>query len=166
VPVSVKGLSGATDIVIGYVTDCALLSDGGIDCWGGGPLGDGSDAGSDVPVAVTGITDATGLADAPIGTDTLCAVLGTGDVECWGTASYGKLGDDSTSNVPALTPVPADVSDVAGITSGGSSFCVTQSTQRMECWGSNVTGELGTGTTYTTLPYSDVPVGVSEIGPP
>ena len=78
------------NLAAGY---CAVLSTGGVDCWGdnsdgelgngttGGPDGNGS--GYDTPQAVTGITDAVSLTSDADG-DGYCAVLSTGGVDCWG----------------------------------------------------------------------------------
>ena len=78
---------------------CAVLTSGGVDCWGDnseGELGTGSDTGpncsgycSNVPVAATGITDAASLASDE---DGYCAVLTSGGVDCWGDNSEGELG--------------------------------------------------------------------------
>lgn len=83
---------------------CAVLSTGGIDCWGAnseGELGNGKSGGPDscddeddcydTPQAVTGITNAVSVAS----NDYLsfCAVLSTGRVFCWGYSYYGELGN-------------------------------------------------------------------------
>ena len=57
-PVAVSRLTGATAISGGEDHTCALLSGGGVGCWGEGAygeLGDGRIGGHDVPVAVSGI---------------------------------------------------------------------------------------------------------------
>ena len=59
VPISVSGITDATQVAVGYLDTCALLGDGGIDCWGDnrwGGLGDGTFSGAPslVPVPVTG----------------------------------------------------------------------------------------------------------------
>jgi Fibronectin type III domain len=85
---------------------CALLSTGGVDCWGYNPygeLGNGTiggpdEGGYDTPQAVTGIADATsvtaeGQSDYEGG---YCALLSTGGVDCWGYNHYGELGNGTT----------------------------------------------------------------------
>jgi alpha-tubulin suppressor-like RCC1 family protein len=68
-PVAVTGISTATQIAAGYFDTCAVLSSGGVNCWGDntvGELGDGKTLDeqeeSSTPVAVSGITGATGIA--------------------------------------------------------------------------------------------------------
>ena len=103
VPVAVSGITNATAVAVGGdpipTSDdefaCALLSTGGVDCWGYnnvGQLGDGTITDSSVPVAVSGITDATAIT---AGDDDACALLSTGGLTagapptsgCWGTGT-------------------------------------------------------------------------------
>jgi len=103
VPVTVKGLSGATAITVGDGdTTCARLSTGTAKCWGynaNGLLGTGTFANSSVPLAIKGLSGATAIAT---GDDSTCARLSTGTVKCWGLNSQGQLGNGTTtdSHVP------------------------------------------------------------------
>jgi alpha-tubulin suppressor-like RCC1 family protein len=79
-----------------------LLPSGTVQCWGynfNGQLGNGTTAGSSVPVTVVGITNATMVAP---GSSHTCAVLSGGAVQCWGNNGYGQLGNGTTtdSSVP------------------------------------------------------------------
>jgi hypothetical protein len=89
-------------------TTCGVVVDGGIECWGDdedGELGDGvisgEDEGSQTPVAVSGISDAT---EVSAGKDSVCALLSGGDIDCWGGGEDGELGDGSEE--PSATPIP------------------------------------------------------------
>lgn len=108
----------------GYHT-CALDSTGAAYCWGenyDGQLGDGTLAGSDLPVAVdtTGVLAGKVLTQISAGGDfSTCAADTTGAVYCWGDDSHGALGDDGAaalSDVPvqAGPSPPASVTAVAG----------------------------------------------------
>jgi alpha-tubulin suppressor-like RCC1 family protein len=64
IPVQVSGLtSGVTEIAAGYHFNCAVLSSGGVMCWGfniNGQLGNGNTNDALIPVAVLGV-GGTGL---------------------------------------------------------------------------------------------------------
>ena len=59
IPVQVSGLtSGVMEIAAGYHFNCAVLSSGGVMCWGfniNGQLGNGNTNDALVPVAVVGV---------------------------------------------------------------------------------------------------------------
>jgi len=133
---------------------CAVLSSGGVRCWGAnasGQLGDGTTNASSVALAVSGITTATAVvSDAA---DSFCARLGSGGVDCWGANTAGELGDGTTT----ASSVPVAVTGLSGavaVTSDGDdSYCAVLSTGVVECWGANASGQLGNGsTTQSTTP--------------
>jgi alpha-tubulin suppressor-like RCC1 family protein len=164
-PVQVSGINNATQVSAGGTHTCALLSGGTVECWGDnsyGQLGNGKDNGSyydsPTPVTVTGITEAGAIVS---GERHTCALLSGGTVECWGWNSYGQLGNGTTTN--STTPV-----QVSGITNatqvsagggGGYHTCALLSGGAVECWGRNLYGQLGNGTTSK----SSIPVQVSGI---
>lgn len=174
-PVGVIGIVGATQVSVGGEGACALMSSGGIDCWGLddlGQLGDGTTTTTDTcendwpcspsPVAVTGITNATQVNAG--GGDT-CALLVTGRINCWGANWEGALGDgtstgpDSCSDTACSTS-PVEVADITDATRV-SVPCALLSTGGIDCWGANSFGELGDG--GPTDMSSDVPVAVTGI---
>ena len=105
VPVQVSGITNGVAVTCSYYHTCALLSDGTARCWGdsalAGELGNGAMTPSSLPVAVTGVTDATAIASGDFHT---CVKLSGGSIQCWGDNSYGELGNDPTttpySNIP------------------------------------------------------------------
>jgi alpha-tubulin suppressor-like RCC1 family protein len=162
VPVSVKNITTATTVAGGLFTTadgfCALLSTKHVDCWGyggGGQLGNGTTANSDVPVAVDKITNAAALVS---GSADYCAVLSTGHVDCWGYGGDGELGDGTfnSSDVPVTV---AGITNAKTVTTGNGSFCALLSTGQVKCWGFNDSGQLGNG----TMTNSDVPVAAMGI---
>lgn len=89
-----------------------------------------------------------------------CALTTSGGVQCWGGNSFGQLGDGTRTN--ALTPVAvAGLSrNVVAIAGGGFHTCaLIATTGAVQCWGQNVWGQLGDGTTTD----SSTPVTVSGL---
>jgi alpha-tubulin suppressor-like RCC1 family protein len=111
VPGRVSGITKAVAISTGGSFGCALLSGGGVRCWGvnvAGSLGDGVGQhvsgieGLDIsptPVKVHGIASAIQIDSGSFHT---CAVVYSGAIECWGANWDGQLGNGATghSSVP------------------------------------------------------------------
>jgi alpha-tubulin suppressor-like RCC1 family protein len=149
-PVSVIGLaSGVAAVAVGNQHTCALLSTGGVQCWGGngnGQLGDGTTTQRLAPTDVVGL--ASGVAAIAVGGTHTCALLSTGGVQCWGWNAYGQLGDGTTTNQLAPTSVVGlAFSSIAAIAAGSYQTCALLSTGGVYCWGYNSHGQLGDGTT-------------------
>jgi alpha-tubulin suppressor-like RCC1 family protein len=105
-PLPVTGITDATAITAGAAHSCALLSSGGVDCWGEGFEGQlgNNEPGfqSGTPVAAKGITTATAIAAGAYHT---CAVLTGGGMDCWGRNMFGELGDGKIENSHVPVPV-------------------------------------------------------------
>jgi len=147
-----NALSAASDSDYGY---CAVLSSGGVDCWGYnfyGQVGNGtwgltgSDpaGGYDTPQAVIGITNAASVTSD--GSEGFCAVLLSGGVDCWGVNSLGELGNGTTVSTNAPVPVTG-ITNAVFLSNLDFSFCAVLRTGGVDCWGDNGVGELGDGTT-------------------
>lgn len=154
-PVSVSGITGSVQrIGAGFGHTCAIFATGSMMCWGfngSGQLGAGMSGGSsEVPVAVSGIIDAT---EVDGGADHTCVLLATGAVNCWGFGVLGQLGHGafSSSNVPVS--VAGAVDAIAVATGNVHSLMVLESFQA-RTWGLNNNGQLGNDTTTN----SDLPV--------
>ena len=143
---------------------CAVLSSGGVDCWGyndAGQVGNGTIGGPggvsgyDTAQVVTGVTDAVSIASS-VNADSYCALLSTGGVDCWGANGAGELGNgrfggpDSCDGgdycFDTAQPVTG-ITDAVSVTSGANAgYCALRSTGGVDCWGDNQFGELGDGT--------------------
>jgi alpha-tubulin suppressor-like RCC1 family protein len=158
VPVTVKTITDARQIAAGFFDSCALLSGGGVDCWGDntyGQLGDGTTTLRSVPAAVNGVATATEIV---VGEGHACALVGTGSVGCWGDNASGELGNGTTTS--STTPVPVTgIATATEIAAGGLHSCALLAGGSVECWGDNRYGALGNGTTTS----SAVPVAVEGI---
>jgi alpha-tubulin suppressor-like RCC1 family protein len=132
---------------------CALLSDGSARCWGdnaNGELGDTTTTTRNVPVTVSGLSNAAHLSAGRLHT---CAVLGDGTGRCWGLNSNGQIGDATT----VQKAVPTVVSGLSGATyigAGYSDTCaILGNTTGAKCWGNNANGQIGDNTvTQRTTP--------------
>jgi alpha-tubulin suppressor-like RCC1 family protein len=153
-----------TQITAGVFDACALGTSGAAYCWGEnllGQLGDGSTAGSGVPVAVdtSGVLAGKTLTQITAGEYHTCALDGSGAAYCWGNNENGELGDGSTDS--SSTPVAVDTSGVlAGktvtqITAGAYHTCAVDASGAFYCWGEGDEGELGD---HSTVTQSTVPV--------
>ena len=92
----IDGLSGVKAIARGGAQYCALMTSGGVRCWGRneyGQLGDGTLVGrSTVPTSDV----LTGVQAIALGFFHTCALTISGGVRCWGQNSFGQLGDGTT----------------------------------------------------------------------
>jgi len=108
-PVRVSGLTGVLELAAGHLHTCALLGDGGVECWGDNKyseLGNGTSggAGPAPPGPVSGLIGGV-TAIAAGGNDTCALALGTGTVECWGYDVDGELGNGTEGDAGSAIPV-------------------------------------------------------------
>jgi hypothetical protein len=160
-PVPVQALSsGVIAITAGFAHTCALTSAGAVKCWGynrQGQLGNGTRSESHTAVAVSGLS--SGVAAIAAGGFHSCALTSAGAAKCWGRNADGAVGDGTTN----LALVPVSVlglsSGVVAIAAGADSSCGVTSAGGAMCWGANLYGQLGDGTTKKRL----APVSVSGL---
>src|SRR5450759_2988613 len=86
------------------------------------------------------------------------ALTSTGHVLAWGDNTYGELGNgtNTSSSTPVAVSLPSGTT-VTAIAGAPNFTLALTSTGQVLAWGSNISGELGNGTTI----YSSTPVAVS-----
>lgn len=144
-PVGVNGLqSGVLALSANGNHSCALVSTGGIVCWGdnsAGQLGDGTVLDRRAPVAVGGLAaSVTGLAT---GGGHSCALLQTGGVQCWGRNDNGQLGNGANLNLSTPVAVIGLGGPVTALAAGANHTCALLQSGAIQCWGDNTNGQLG-----------------------
>ena len=161
VPVSVSGISEATAVSAGEEYSLALLSNGTVVSWGTdntGELGDGGAEreASDVPVAVSGLSDVTKVA---AGGESGFAILSNGSLMGWGDNHEGELADGTRRGPEecgvlhgcSVKPVAiGGLSSVTGVAAGerhvlafGAEFRPGEAPLPEELYGSENLGEPG-----------------------
>jgi len=152
------GADAATDadIIDGGVVDAsgdaALLDAGAVD----GGVDGGSDAGAPVSTCLGG--PLTNVLTFDVGPTHTCAVIGGASpgVACWGTAIPGSMLFGTITNEPcARRVVSLEGTTVVAIAAARSATCVVRGT-RVECWGSDDSGQQGNGSSAfaTAIPTS------------
>ncbi len=130
---------------------CALTPGGDAYCWGNnslGQLGDGTTTDRSMPVAVVGGHAFTSLTT---GSRHTCGVTTGGEAYCWGHNDSGQLGVPTGTACGGRSCSTAPVLVSGGLTfasiSGGTEHTCGLTGDKAYCWGSNVMGQLGDGTT-------------------
>jgi formylglycine-generating enzyme required for sulfatase activity len=145
-PPASAGRPVAVHIAAGDTGACAVLSDQTTLCWGA-HQGVNTDLGSlgDILVPPVRLPVLAGASAVAVGGDLTCA-LGGGRVACDGDPVNGSLGLGDTASPPPDRPswIPA-LTGVVQIATTFDSACALSSRGTVECWGRNVTGQLGTG---------------------
>lgn len=154
-PVQVPNIAAPIAIAAGGVRNCLVTSDNRVQCIQ--PAGPG---GAPIPVD-QGFSRAVALAVEAA--DNICALLDNGSAACFGTNSVGQLGNGGTTS----SETPVAVSGLAGAAwiSGGtfaSHHCALLATGSLRCWGSNDSGQLGTGS-FSSSAFSSTPQAVIGI---
>ena len=160
-PAGTGPLTDIAEINANQYHTCARLTNGEARCWGyngHGRLGDGTTTSRTRPVVVsnpTGTGPLTGITQLTAGTNHTCARLVNNEARCWGWNPVGQLGDGTTTSrsrpvVVSNTAGSGALTGVTEITAGYDHTCA-RLTRQVRCWGSNLYGQLGDGTTTPQL---------------
>ncbi len=133
---------------------CGVTTGGNVYCWGWnewGQLGDGTTSNRTTPVPVSG-----GLSFASViaGNRHTCGATTGGSAYCWGANDNGQLGDGELYDFITIPVAVSGGLSFASLTAGGGHTCGLTTAGSVYCWGWNLWGQLGDGTTieYRTTP--------------
>lgn len=125
----------------GYDHSCGVTVDGSAYCWGTGLLGNGSTAGSRLPVQVLG---QLAIKSVTAGNGQSCAALVDGRAYCWGLNLAGAIGNGLPGD--QLTPVPVSLGRTfQSVVAGQDYVCGLTTDATGFCWGDNASWQLGDG---------------------
>jgi len=153
-------LTNVSAISVGTNASCALKSNGTVWCWGDngeGQLGDRTSDSSSFAVQVekaskTTLSTVTAIS---VGTDHACAVLSDKSAWCWGDNSDGATGAGTAvareGAVRVTKAANAVFTNVVAISAGNAHTCALLGDKTVWCWGLNAYGQLGNGSTTTSL---------------
>jgi alpha-tubulin suppressor-like RCC1 family protein len=143
-PRAVGGGLTFRSLVAGWNHTCGLTANGNAFCWGlngDGQLGDGSRLDRLVPTLVRGAIESLAAGSAHT-----CGIS-EGQVLCWGDNRFGQLGDGSNDGRAQPTAVVGLPSPPTQVTAGAVHTCALVGGGAAYCWGQNLQGQLGDGTT-------------------
>ena len=144
---------------------CLILLDTSLKCWGYnyyGQLGIGSTTTQTTPQTVDLGTGRTAVS-VSLGQYHTCAVLDDGSLRCWGWNNYGQLGIGSTTQ--QTTPQTVDLGTgrtAVSVSLGTSHTCAVLDDGTLKCWGYNVFGQLGLGSTTNQNTPQTVTLGTGR----
>jgi alpha-tubulin suppressor-like RCC1 family protein len=157
-PENTSGLSsGIQALSLGQLHSCALTTSGGVKCWGYnyyGRLGDGSTSDRSTPVDTLGLL--SGIQAISLGNNHSCALTSSGGVKCWGYNNRGQLGDGSTTTRTTAVDATGLANGLQAIALDGAHSCALTTAGGVKCWGDNLYGQLGDGSTTNRLTPTDV----------
>ena len=150
-------LRGVTQISPGGLHTCAVMTSGGVKCWGAGSngqLGTGGIANALAPVDVRASAEDAdplgNIAQVSAGFYQACAVTTSGRVKCWGEGANGRLGNGGTDD--ALAPMDVvgtggsgTLSGIAQVFTAFEHTCAVTTSGGVKCWGEGDFGQLGNG---------------------
>jgi alpha-tubulin suppressor-like RCC1 family protein len=139
----------AIAVVAGFTHTCALTAGGGVKCWGV------------TPTDVAGLS--SGVSILASGGSHTCALTAGGDVVCWaeGATASNSAAPFSTRTTRTQISATGAGGIVTAIAVGHYHTCIVKDGGVM-CWGENIDGQLGDGTTTsraTPVDVSGLPAG-------
>jgi len=149
----------------GYSHTCALSESNSIWCWGSnsdGELGQGNYIDQNSPVKII-LENVESWLDISAGDDFTCGVDSIGNVFCWGENRSWQVSPESYDYRISVPTLVLDYSKLSWdrVETKDSHACALRSDGLLGCWGSNSSGQLGSGNNnYRSVPRNVItPVG-------
>lgn len=143
--IAVPGVSGVVDMSAADAHACAVTGGGAVKCWGDGgdgQFGTGSSS-SATPVTVPKLSRAAHIAT---GAGHSCASTKSGGLWCWGTNTAGEVGAGQVGSSHPVPPTQIKTGAfVTAVSAGDLHTCVVTGGGGLACFGSNRSGQIGTG---------------------
>jgi alpha-tubulin suppressor-like RCC1 family protein len=136
---------GVLDLDVGTWHTCQRNADGTVDCWGlnmEGEVGDGTTDQRTTPTQVLNLPNAVAITTGMLHS---CAILSDHTVKCWGSNWFSAIGDGSTVSERTSPSAVQNLSDAISIDAGLGHTCVVTMTGQVKCWGTDRSGQLGSG---------------------
>ena len=136
-------------VATGIYHTCAIFSDGSLWCWGSNNYGQIGKGDTQTPV----ITPTKVVLPTPntwrqvsASSSFTCGLDTSGAVWCWGINNWGQLGTGDKTNLSIPTKLTFPNNEIISqIDTGGTITCALSQAGNLYCWGSNASGQLGTG---------------------
>jgi hypothetical protein len=125
----------AVDVAVGAEQGCALYSNGTVACW--------LWQSDPTPTVVPGLVDIAALSVGGRGLYNAldaCAVAKSGLVRCWNSSAWRQDLEGAIASRPTLITAAGLAFNVSV---GGDHVCVLLRDFSLQCWGSNMSGQLG-----------------------
>jgi hypothetical protein len=91
-----------------------------------------------------------------------CGLAQDGSVSCWGANLYGQLGDGSTDDADVARSPVVGIADATTLSAGDDFTCAVIGDGTVRCWGFNLSGQIGDGTTLNIAMESREVIGVDS----
>ena len=160
VPTSVTGINNAVAVDTGGEDTCALLVDTSMKCWGdntGDRINIGGTLYSKGPFTVRGVSNVLTISSYH---GPSCATLTDGTVSCWGDfdTSFVFMPGPSYGTYVANPRLVSGINNASKTSASQSHACSVLTTGIVKCWGYNISGQLGDGTTSPNYPPVSPPL--------
>ncbi|MGI6393414.1 MAG: RCC1 domain-containing protein [bacterium] len=125
---------------------CGITEDNDLYCWGFNGCGElGIGEFDDLHVCEPTKVGEKKWRDVSTGRQITCGIDSDSNLYCWGINSLGLLGIDSGDRCCADTPKKIGTKKWKKVSTGYNHVCALDDSEKLFCWGSNDSGQLGNG---------------------